>query len=174
MILPRGQVLLLPANPAFIWASLLAAFALQVLQGQLSAAPWLPDWMALVLVFWTIHQPLRIGIVVAFIAGLFVDVHQGVLLGQHALAYTVMGYVAVTLHRRVLWFDWRGQMLHVLAPLLSSFALQALVRLVAGHGEPPALAWLSPLLTTALWVPATWVLLAPQRRAQDPDDTRPL
>ncbi|MGQ9724844.1 MAG: rod shape-determining protein MreD [Tepidimonas sp.] len=174
MILPRGQPLLLPASPAFIWGSLLAAFALMVLQGQLTAAAWLPDWMALVLVFWTIHQPLRIGVAAAFVSGLCVDVHQGVLLGQHALAYTAMGYLAVTLHRRVLWFGLFGQTLHVLMPFGAAFGLQVLVRLIAGHGEPPALAWLSPLLTAVLWMPATWVLLAPQRRAPDPDETRPL
>lgn len=174
MMLPRGQALLLPANPVFIWGSLAAAFLLLVLQGQLTAAAWLPDWVALVLVFWTIHQPLRMGVGVAFAAGLCVDVHQGVLLGQHALAYAAMGYLAVTLHRRVLWFDLRGQTLHVLPLFAVAFGLQALVRLVAGHGNPPALSWIAPLLTAALWTPATWILLAPQRRAHDPDETRPL
>lgn len=174
MILPRGQALLLPANPAFVWGSLAAAFFVQVLQGQLSPASWLPDWMALTLVFWTIHQPLRVGVGAAFIAGLCVDVHQGVLLGQHALAYTVMGYLAVVLHRRVLWFDLRGQMLHVLPLFIVAAALQALVRLVAGHGGLPWMGWLAPLLTTLMWLPATWVLLAPQRRAHDPDENRPL
>ncbi|MEW6694000.1 MAG: rod shape-determining protein MreD [Pseudomonadota bacterium] len=174
MILPRGQALLLPANPTFIWGSLAAALVLQVLQGQLSGAAWLPEWMALVLVFWIIHQPLRIGVGVAFVAGLCMDVHQGVLLGQHALAYSAMGYLAVTLHRRVLWFDLRRQTLHVLPLLAIAFALQALVRLLAGHGAPPALAWLSPVLTAALWIPATGVLLAPQRRPHDPDENRPL
>ncbi|WP_299022711.1 MULTISPECIES: rod shape-determining protein MreD [unclassified Tepidimonas] len=174
MIMPRGQALLLPANPTFVWVTLAAAFVLQVLQGLLSPAAWLPDWMALVLVFWIVHQPLRVGVGVAFVAGLGLDVHQGVLLGQHALAYTVMGYLAVTLHRRVLWFDWLGQTLHVLPLLAVAFGVQVLVRAVAGHGAPPAWAWVSPLLTAALWVPATGLLLAPQRRAPDPDETRPL
>lgn len=174
MILPRGQALLLPANPVFIRATLVAAFVLQVLQSQLTAAPWVPDWMALVLVFWTIHQPLRVGVGTAFVAGLCLDVHQGVLLGQHALAYTVMGYGAVAVHRRVLWFDLRAQALHV-APLFAlASGLQVAVRWLAGHGEPTGWGTLSPLLTALLWMPATWVLLAPQRRAPDPDETRPL
>ncbi|TSE33847.1 rod shape-determining protein MreD [Tepidimonas charontis] len=174
MMLPRGQTLLLPANPAFVWGSLVAALAVQMAQGQLTAAPWLPDWMALTLVFWTIHQPLRIGVGVAFVAGLLVDVHQGVLLGQHALAYTIMGYLAVALHRRVPWFGLRGQTLHVLPLFLVATAVQALVRWLAGHGEPPLALALAPVLTALLWAPATWVLLAPQRRAPDPDETRPL
>jgi len=174
MILPRGQALLLPANPTFIWGSLAVALLLLVLQGQLTTAAWLPDWMALALVFWTVHQPRRIGVGTAFVAGLLVDVHQGVLLGQHALAYTVMGYLAVALHRRVLWFGLRGQTLHVLLLFAVATGLQALVRLLAGHGNPPLALALTPLLTAALWTPATWVLLAPQRRAPDPDETRPL
>jgi rod shape-determining protein MreD len=174
MIMPRGEVLLLPANPIFIWATLLVAFMLRILQSQLSTAIWLPDWMALALTFWIIHQPLRVGIEAAFLAGLALDVHHGVLLGQQALAYTIMAYLAITLHRRVLWFDLRGQTLHVLPLFVIAFALQVLVRLLAGDGLPPILAWLAPLLTALLWAPATWVLLAPQRRAPDPDETRPL
>jgi rod shape-determining protein MreD len=174
MILPRGQTLLLPARRGFVWASIGAALLLQVAQGELSANAWLPDWVALVLVFWGIHQPRWVGVGTAFVAGLCVDVHQGVLLGQHALAYSVMNYLAVVLHRRVLWFGPRGQMAHVLPVLLAGAALQALVRLLAGHGAPPLALWLQPAVTAALWIPATWLLLAPQRRAPDPDKHRPL
>lgn len=175
MILPRGEALLLPANPAFVWGTLGAAIATMIVQGQLAGpAVWLPDWLALVLAFWIVHQPRRIGVGVAFAAGLVIDVAYGSLLGQHALAYAVMGYGAVSLHRRVLWFDQRGQVLHVLPLFALTVGLQALVRWLAGDGAPPW-AWLvSPLLTAAAWPLATRALLAPQRRAPDPDETRPL
>jgi rod shape-determining protein MreD len=52
------------------------------------ACAWLPDLLALVLVFWSVHQPLRVGVGAAFVFGLLMDVHQAALLGQHALAYT--------------------------------------------------------------------------------------
>ena len=52
--------------------------------------PWMPDLLALVLVFWSVHQPLRVGIGAAFVFGLLMDVHQAALLGQHALAYTAL------------------------------------------------------------------------------------
>lgn len=175
MIMPRGEALLLPARPAFVWGTLAAAVLLMIVQGQLAGrSVWLPDWLALVLVFWSMHQPRRIGVGVAFAAGLVLDVAHGVLLGQHALAYAVMGYGAVTLHRRVLWFDQRGQMLHVLPLFALALALQALVRWLAGDGAPPWPWLLSPLLTAAAWPLATYALLAPQRRAPDPDETRPL
>ncbi len=43
----------------------------------LGRAPWMPDLLALVLVFWSVHQPLRVGIGVAFVFGLLMDVHAG-------------------------------------------------------------------------------------------------
>ena len=175
MILPRGEALLLPANPAFVWGTLAAALLLMIVQGQLlPTAAWRPDWLALTLAFWAIHQPRRVGVGTAFVGGLMLDVAHGALLGQHALAYAVLAYGAVTLHRRVLWFDQRGQMLHVLPLFALALALQVLVRWLAGDGPPPWGALVSPLLTTAAWPLATRVLLAPQRRAPDPDETRPL
>ena len=59
MIMRGGQQLLLPASPTFIWASLLTALLLDMLP--FGRNPWMPDFMALVLVFWNVHQPLRIG-----------------------------------------------------------------------------------------------------------------
>ena len=74
MIMPSGQQLLLPANPVFIWTSLIAALLLDMLP--LGRVPWMPDFLALVLVFWNIHQPQRVGIGLAFMFGLGMDVHQ--------------------------------------------------------------------------------------------------
>ena len=104
MIMRPGQQLLLPANPVFIWGSLLAALLLNILMnmGLWGRAACVPDLLAVALVFWSVHQPLRIGVGVAFAFGLLIDVQQGALLGQHALAYTVLGYVSVFMHRRLL------------------------------------------------------------------------
>ena len=109
MIMPRGQPLLLPASPAFIWGSLLVALMLNLLP--LGRVLWMPDFLAVVLVFWNIHQPRRIGLGVAFVFGLLLDVHQASLLGQHALAYTVLIYCAIMIHRRILGFSGPGQAL---------------------------------------------------------------
>jgi rod shape-determining protein MreD len=173
-MLPRGEPLLLPAKPGFIWGSLVAAGMLMVLQGQLGAPAWWPDWLALVLTFWSVHQPRRIGVGVAFAAGLLLDVHQGALLGQHALAYTVLAYGAVSLHRRVLWFDQLGQTLHVLPLVLLAYALQWLVRWLAGDGAPSWALWVAPVLPAACCPLPRGVRRAPNRGARPPDDTRPL
>src|SRR5260364_373261 len=66
--------------------------------------PGAPDFVALVLLFWDIHQPRKVGIGIAFALGLLMDVHDASLLGEHALAYTLLSYGAIMIHRRVLWF----------------------------------------------------------------------
>jgi rod shape-determining protein MreD len=112
MIMKAGQQLLLPANPFFVWGSLLAALMLNVLSSTvLGRAAWPPDLLALTLVFWTIHQPLRVGIGAAFMFGLCMDVHLGALLGQHALSYTALSFFAITIHRRLLWYTIPSQAL---------------------------------------------------------------
>ena len=65
---------------------------------------WMPDLLALVIVFWGVHQPARVSIGIAFMFGLAMDVQQSALLGQHALSYTTLGFMATMIHRRpILW-----------------------------------------------------------------------
>ena len=176
MIMPRGQQLLLPVSPLFMLLTLLAAFVLDMLQSMswLGNAAWAPDWLALVLVFWAIHQPLKVGVGISFILGLLTDVHQTSLLGQHALSYTVQGYLATMIHRRILWFDVPSQALQVLPVFLATHLLELAVRMGAGGLFPGWSMFISPLLQTLLWPLVSLLLLAPQRRAPDPDKNRPL
>ncbi|MFV0681523.1 rod shape-determining protein MreD [Ottowia sp.] len=172
MIMPRGQQLLLPASPGFIWASLLMALMLNLLP--LGRVVWMPDVLAVVLVFWSIHQPRRVGLGAAFVFGLTLDVHQASLLGQHALAYSVLIYFAIMLHRRIQWFSVLGQAVQLLPLFAAAHAIVALLRLIGGGALPGWQALLAPLLEALLWLPVSVLLLAPQRRAPNPDANRPL
>ncbi len=172
MIMRPGKPLLLPANPLFIWGSLLGAMLVNMLP--LGRSPWMPDLLALVLVFWNVHQPLRIGIATAFAFGLAMDVHQTALLGQHALAYTALSYFAITIHRRLLWFTVPSQALQVMPLFAAAHLISLAIRLSADGSFPGWSLVFAPVLEATLWPVATVLLLAPQRRAPDPDDTRPL
>jgi rod shape-determining protein MreD len=172
MIMRSGQQLLLPASPLFIGASLLAALLLNMLP--ISQQAWMPDLLALTLLFWTVHQPLRVGIGAAFCFGLAMDVQQSALLGQNALSYTALSYLGIMVHRRLLWFAVPTQALQLLPLLLATQVLELIVRLIAGDGFPLWSTWLSPLLQALLWPLASVLLLMPQRRAPDPDANRPL
>ena len=140
MIMRPGQQLLLPVNPLFVWGSLLVALMLNMLQnmGLWGRAIWTPDLLAIVLVFWTVHQPLRVSIVVAFVFGLLMDVHQGSLLGQHALAYTVLSYLAIAIHRRLLWFTVPSQAAQVLPLFAVAHAVELCTRILSGGNFPGA------------------------------------
>ena len=172
MIMRTGQPLLLPVSPAFIWITLGLAFLVNLLP--LGRLVWMPDVLAVVLVFWNVHQPRHVGLAAAFVFGLCLDVHQAALLGQHALAYSALSFAAIALQRRILWLPVLAQALQLLPLFALSYALITLVRLIAGGVAPGCLTLLAPLREAALWPVLTWLLLAPQRRAPNPDADRPL
>jgi rod shape-determining protein MreD len=172
MIMRPGQQLLLPANPLFIWLSLLLAMVINMLP--LGRTPWMPDLLAIVLVFWSVHQPLRVGIGAAFVFGIAMDVHQASLLGQHALAYTALSFFAITIHRRLLWFTVPSQAVQVLPLFAAAHAIELAIRMIAGGIFPGVSLLLAPVIESLLWPVVSVILLAPQRRAPDPDENRPL
>ena len=173
MIMPRAaDQLLLPANPWFIGFTLLVALMADMVPvGRVAA---MPDVLAIVLGFWGVHQPRRIGVLWAFVFGLAVDVHDGALLGQHALAYSGLCFGAVMLHRRLPWFSVGAQAIQVLPLFFAAHVLALVVRMVVGGMWPGWGMLLAPVFEAALWPVASVLLLAPQRRAPDRDAHRPL
>ena len=172
MIMPRGQPLLLPVNPVFIALSLMLALMVNLLP--LGRDMWLPDVLLLVLVFWGVHEPQRIGMVWAFLLGLAMDVHQSSLLGQHALVYSVVMFGVLTLRRRLTWLSVFGQAMYVLPLFMAADVLLLLMRLLL-RGNFPGWGFITPGLWCALlWPVVSAVLLLPQRQPPDQDENRPL
>jgi len=164
--------LLLPADNAFISLSIAIAFLLNVMPW--GSARWVPDFLALVLFFWNVRQPRKVGMGVAFLFGLVMDVHQGSLLGEHALGYSLLSYGAFALQRRLPWFDVGGQLLHVLPLFVAAQLATVLVRMALGGACAGWSVFVAPVISALLWPVADLLLLAPQRRAVDRDQTRPL
>ena len=168
----RPQHILVPARTGTLVASFGAALVLAFL-------PWpnlalAPDFVGLVLAFWCVRQPRRVGLATGWALGLLVDAGNGVLLGQHALAYSVLAFGAMALSRRILWFDLWGQMLHVLLLLEAAQAVSLGVRLAAGAEFPGWSLFAGPAITALLWPVAGWLLTLPQRRPTPLDETRTL
>jgi rod shape-determining protein MreD len=173
MIMPAGRQLLLPANPRFIALSILLALVLHMLLGQ-SGQRWLPDVLAIVVVFWTVHQPRRVGLVIAFFLGLALDVHESALLGQNALSYVLLSSMAIAVQRRLLWFPLSEQALQILPLFVIASVVEWLTRLIAQDAWPHWSQLFAPFMQAAMWPLVGALLLAPQRRAFAPDDIRPL
>jgi len=165
-----SQRILLPVKASTI----LGSFALALLADFL---PWrsvalAPDFVALVLVFWCVRQPRLVGLGAGWLLGLLIDAGNGVLMGQHALAYSLLAFASITLSRRILWFPLWGQALHVLALLLFAQGVSALVRLAAGAEFPGWIIFAGPVIGAALWPLVTTLLLMPQRMPAEVDETR--
>jgi len=148
--------ILLPVRPWFIALSLLVAMLLNMLPT--AWWPGVPDWLALVICFWSVREFRRVGMGWAFLLGVAMDVADASLMGQHALAYVLLAYGASSLSRRLLWF-----------PLL-----QQALQMLAGGDFPGALFFVWPLVAAVLWLPLTYMLLLPQHRPVEHDANRPI
>lgn len=164
--------ILLPVKGWFIYLSLLIALLLNYIPT--GRVPGIPDCVALVLTFWCVREPLRIGMTAGFVLGLFVDIGQGAAMGQHALAYVVLAYLGSTLSRRLLWFTPSQQALHILPLLLFAQALMLVVRMAAGAEFPGWSYFLSSCVGALLWVPLSFLLLLPQYQPVERDNNRPI
>jgi len=158
------RTILMPARFSTIALSFAAALVLDFL-------PWpdlriVPEFAALVLAFWCVRQPRLVGIGIGWMVGLISDAGNGVLLGQHALAYSLLAFLSVWLSRRILWFGPGLQALHVALMLLVAEGATVLVRLAAGDPLPGWPALVGPLAGAALWPVVSWLLLMPQRRME--------
>lgn len=157
----RSQILMPVRTGTIIGSFVLALF--------LDFLPWrdlrlVPDFVALVIAFWCVRQPRLVGLGIAWLVGLLTDAGNGVLLGQHALAYSLLAFLCVWLSRRILWFGPMLQSLHIALILLVAECATLVVRLAAGDPFPGWPIFVRPLFGALLWPGVTWLLLLPQRR----------
>jgi rod shape-determining protein MreD len=166
---PAPHEILLPVKPAFIAFTLLVALLANFLPWY-GAALWIkPDFLAVTLLYWCIHQPRRLGFAAAWLLGLATDIGNASLFGQHALAYTLLAYAGITLHRRVLQFGIAYQVLHVFPLLLLAQIAVLLVRMVAGADFPGFIYFAASATGAALWPIMIVVFQLPQRTRLDPE-----
>ena len=163
------QEILLPVKPAFIAFTLIAALLVNLLpwSGWLLAVK--PDFVALTVLYWCILQPRKVGFAAAWLLGLMMDVADGSLFGQHALAYSVLAFAGIVLHRRVLMFTMQDQILHVIPLLLVNDLIVLAIRKLAG-GEFPGFSYFAgSFVAGALWPALCFLLKLPQQPTSDPD-----
>lgn len=163
------QVILLPVKPGFIALTTVVALLANLL-------PWSgfwvlikPDFVAVTALYWCVNQPRKVGFVAAWLLGLAMDIADAALFGQHALAYTVLAYAGIALHRRIQGFSMRFQVLHVLVLLALTAAIVLAIRLLTGSDFPGAAYFVSSLSGAALWPAVSVLFKLPQRPTSDPD-----
>tara|TARA_E500000331_G_scaffold340368_1_gene371605 strand:+ start:286 stop:813 length:528 start_codon:yes stop_codon:yes gene_type:complete len=117
-----------------------------------------PDMVAVVLVFWNAFLPSKVGLIFAWILGIIMDIHAGSLLGQHALAYSVLSYGAISLHRRLLWYSTFSQTVQIVPLFAISLFIVALIRFVADGGVAPWWYFSRPIFDGLAWILVSWLL----------------
>jgi len=161
--------ILRPVKVGYIALTLLGALLLNLVALPAFLQLLRPDFIALTLIYWVVYHPRRVGFLPAWLLGLGMDVADGSLFGQHALAYAVMMYLAILLHRRIVMFGMRQQVLHVLAILAAAQAVMLLVRVMDGAGFPGPLYFVPSLLGALLWPALFSLIRIPLRPRADPD-----
>lgn len=122
-----------------------------------------PPWVSLVLVYWAIALPHRVGVGTGFVAGLVLDVLTGTPLGQHALALSVVVFIAIQLHQRIRVFPFWQQSLGILVVLVVEHLIGLWITGATRGVAPPLLFWAGPAIGALLW-PWTFVTLRKTRR----------
>lgn len=137
------------------WRRILGTLTLAVLLEQMPWTGWAlalrPDFVLVGVLFWALHQPARIGFASAFFLGLLADFQDGVVFGQHAIAYVAGVYLVLFLRLRLLQFDPFRQAAQ-LFPILLTVQLAVLLVGWLAVNPPTSLAMLLPVVSgTVLW-----------------------
>lgn len=143
-----------------IVTSFVIAFMLTIVPLPSWLSPLRPEWVAMVLIYWCIALPQRVSVGYGWLAGLFVDVLRGALLGQHALGLAVIAYLAVKLHRRMRVFPLWQQALSVMVFVALEQLLVLWVQGMIGQAREGWLYWAPSITSGVLW---PWIFLALRR-----------
>lgn len=128
-----------------------------------------PDLVALIIIYWCVNQPQRVGISMAFGMGLLMDLGNASAFGQHALVYSVMAFIAITQHRRLSNFAPLQQAPQIGLILFLGQSLTLLMGVLNGSPFPGLSFYLASFSGILLWAPLALLLKIPQKPRSDPN-----
>ena len=146
-----------------IVASFVVAFMLTALPLPDWAVPWRPAWVALVLAYWCLALPPRIGVFTAWFTGLLLDVMHGSLLGQHAFGLAAVAFVVVMYHQQIRVYPLFRQAL-VVGSLIFIYSLSMLLIYNFLGSMRYGYDYLLAAITSALLWPWVFIVLRDVRR----------
>ncbi|TDY04338.1 rod shape-determining protein MreD [Thiohalophilus thiocyanatoxydans] len=149
-----------------ILLSFVVALALTImpLPGTLEALR--PEWVIMVLVYWVMALPQRIGVGIAWILGLLLDVVRDALLGQYAIALALIAFIVINLHQRMRVFPIWQQALALALLVILQYILVFWIKGMTGE-LPSFWKMLLPAVSTLVfWTPVYLVLRQIRRRYQ--------
>ena len=148
---------------SIIAATLLISLVLSILPMPESLQLYRVQWTALVLIYWCMAVPERVGVGISFVAGLLLDILTGTLLGQHALGLSVIGFITIKTYRRVRVFPLWQQSVFVMLLLFIERLLFFWVDGTIGRPAKGTESWIAPLLGAVIW-PWLFIVMRDLRR----------
>lgn len=110
-----------------------------------------PDWVLLVLIYWALAMPERVGVFNAWLIGILVDVMTGRLMGMHGLTYALVSYACLKLHKRLRQYPLPQQSLFIFFCLLSSQTMVFWIENIQDTTKFSFLFWLPVFIGTFVW-----------------------
>jgi len=147
------------SNSWVIWLTLTLGLTLSVAPMPAFFEMGRPLWLALLLSYWTLYLPHRVGMTSAWLCGLAMDVLYGSLLGQNALVLALVSFLVQLLQQRLRVFPIWQQSLVLLVVLGLAQLVQLWLYVLAGNRPPPTLLFLLPVLVSALLWPWLFAIL---------------
>lgn len=142
-----------------IFMSFFIALMLMIVPLPEHAAWFRPQFVMLVLIYWVLQLPHRIGVLTAWFVGLLMDVLVGGVLGEYALGMSLIAYFTYRLHSRIRMFPLIQQMFSVMVLVAVAQVLVVWVNYLAGDPYKFYLHWL-PILSTTLCWPLVYLILS--------------
>ncbi len=127
------------------------------------AVNWRPAWVAIVLIYWCMAIPDRIGIFIAWFLGLLLDVQQGTVLGQNALGMVLLAVLTINSHQRMRAYPLSQQAVLVCLYLLFYKLIMLLVSGYLGTSTRDWTYWMPAITSMLLW-PWLFIVLRDVRR----------
>lgn len=152
-----------PSGGGIIVLSFVAAMLLTIMPLPGWTALLRPEWAALVLIYWCMALPTRIGVGVGWTVGLLMDVLRAALLGQHALTFAIIAYITLQLYQRIRLFPVWQQAFSILVLILLHQMLQLWIKGISGQPPQSWTYWLPALSSMLIW-PILFVGLRGLRR----------
>jgi rod shape-determining protein MreD len=146
-----------------LYGSFLVAIVLAAMPLPLWAEPFRPDWVGLVLIYWCMATPERVGVGAGWVVGLIMDVLYGSVLGLHALGKALVAFVTLKLHLKLRMFPRWQQAVAVFALLLLNQLLVLWIRGMLGKAPVSISYWTPSIVGMVIW-PWLFVILRDVRR----------
>ena len=147
-----------------ILLTLFIAYLLAIVPFPDWAMNYRPEWVPMVLIYWAMALPYRVGIGWAWAVGLVLDILEGSILGINAISLVIIAYVTISLHQRMRMFSTLQQSGLVLALVGLNLMVCHWLLIVTGQSVPANLMYLMAALTSAIIWPSLFQLLRQIRR----------